>query len=890
MLVACGPRANSSSNQSSSSTPVTSVASTPASSTTSSPTTSNPPSPSSPDSSSPSSSSPEPSSSTAPEIVRTVDENAFVHALFVQGINAHVVFTEEGLNVSNPRIEADFSGTKAFIGSPRNAFYYDEDGISYAFKYDSSTDQGTFSYGFSDGGFASILSNGTCGSAVLTYLMNRSSDDFWSEEDYLAFGKSIYQQCTYDVSDHLYHQTGAVYRDGEQLVVLSERTFAFEDGVLKQTHSVETINGAVVGSLTADFSAPNTSKLDRIYSALASKAPAKITVRFLSEEGNVISSHTTLSGNSIGSDYLSSRLYKDDSTAGKGYKLNWTSSVSGVTTSSKFTQSVDFTATFVEDDLSNLGISYSGNSLIIEPSPKLTALTVPATANGNAITTVTPYGGTGSLHKITIGPGVTLINYFGNFDDIYWVVDSANTVYSSINGVLYDKNQKTLLACSYDADVSSLPSTLEEIQSNALYHHTSTGTLTLPSSVKTIGAGAFSESAWSEIVLPSGLVSLGAGAFSGSQITSLAVPSQFTLIPDELCENCSYLTSVTFSDSVTEIGDDAFGRCSKLTAIRFPSALRSIGSGAFRMSGLLEASLPSSLREIGESAFYQAPSLLSVTLPSSLTALPDNCFADDISLQSCPLPDSIRLIGESCFRDDGFLSGVTLSDDCTTIGSKAFTGCGNLTDAFIGSNSLNFLVENGVVYDRSKSSVVTITSSLSGAYTLPKSVLTLKTGYEFASAKNLTSWSAPSSLTGTLDYTFDNSTALVSCDLSASAVTQFTGTFRRCYSLTKVTLPTSLQSISGEAFAECVHLESLIIPSGVTGAYPDIFEGCQALKAIYLGATTLPAGYQSGWNQTDDKDASTAVSYYLYSATEPSANPSQYWHYDTDGKTPIIWG
>ena len=93
--------------------------------------------------------------------------------------------------------------------------------------------------------------------------------------------------------------------------------------------------------------------------------------------------------------------------------------------------------------------------------------------------------------------------------------------------------------------------------------------LTIPSSVTSIGEGAFSGcSGLTSLTIPSGVTSIGGGTFSGcSGLTSLTIPSSVTSIRDYAFYGCSGLTSLTIPSGVTWIGDEAFSGCSGLTSI-----------------------------------------------------------------------------------------------------------------------------------------------------------------------------------------------------------------------------------------------------------------------------------------------------------------------------------
>ncbi len=86
----------------------------------------------------------------------------------------------------------------------------------------------------------------------------------------------------------------------------------------------------------------------------------------------------------------------------------------------------------------------------------------------------------------------------------------------------------------------------------------------------------------SSIILPSSLTSIGSSAFEGcSGLTSITLPSSVRSIEFWAFFNCSGLTSITLPSSLTSIGSYAFYGCSGLTSITLPSSLKSIGSYAF---------------------------------------------------------------------------------------------------------------------------------------------------------------------------------------------------------------------------------------------------------------------------------------------------------------------
>ncbi len=105
-------------------------------------------------------------------------------------------------------------------------------------------------------------------------------------------------------------------------------------------------------------------------------------------------------------------------------------------------------------------------------------------------------------------------------------VDAANANYSSLDGMLFNKTKTTLIHCPIS----------------------NTGSLTIPSSVTTIGGGAF---------------------YNCSDLTgSLLIPSSVAIIEKNAFLGCSgFAGSLTIPSSVTTIGDQAFWNCTSLTSI-----------------------------------------------------------------------------------------------------------------------------------------------------------------------------------------------------------------------------------------------------------------------------------------------------------------------------------
>lgn len=144
-------------------------------------------------------------------------------------------------------------------------------------------------------------------------------------------------------------------------------------------------------------------------------------------------------------------------------------------------------------------------------------------------------------------------------------VDENNLVYSSLDGILYNKDKTTLIRYpSNKTDQSSMltfnvPIFVENIYDKAFYNNKGIEILNCDENLKTIGISAF--------------------------------------------ENCSNLRNVSFNSSLISIGNGAF-RQTKLVSVTLEMGLLKIGSNAFSyIDTLKEIFIPTSCTEFGTNLF-----------------------------------------------------------------------------------------------------------------------------------------------------------------------------------------------------------------------------------------------------------------------------------------------
>ena len=247
-----------------------------------------------------------------------------------------------------------------------------------------------------------------------------------------------------------------------------------------------------------------------------------------------------------------------------------------------------------------------------------------------------------------------------------------NQLYSSVDGVLFNKNKTILMQ----------------------YPRGKTGNYTIPNSVTNIGGYAFGQcDGLTSLNIPNNVISIDASAFDGcGNLISVTIGDGVTSIGTKAFAYCTSLTSVTIGNSVTCIEDNAFQCCYSLPSMSIPNNVTSIGGSAFQYCyGLTSVEIPNSVISIGEAPFQECLNLTSITVaadnPNYISEEGVLFDKDKDTLIQYPLgntrksyiiPNTITRIGDFVFFGCNSLTSVTIPNGVTSIGRHAFS-CRNLT-------------------------------------------------------------------------------------------------------------------------------------------------------------------------------------------------------------------
>ncbi|WP_297123439.1 leucine-rich repeat domain-containing protein [uncultured Porphyromonas sp.] len=217
-----------------------------------------------------------------------------------------------------------------------------------------------------------------------------------------------------------------------------------------------------------------------------------------------------------------------------------------------------------------------------------------------------------------------------------FVVDDANPLYCSVGGVLYSKDQKTLL-CYPNArgKTFSVPEGTQNILSGAFFNCFELESITLPESLDSIGFIAFTSCInLRELTIPRGLKDLQIYAFAKcASLQKVDFKAPLEKLPMYTFDSCSALSDITLPEGMKSLGDWAFGYCVSLEQIKLPSTLEAIEGAAFSNCSKLAA----------------------IELPQGLKRLGNFAFGDDTALKTikCQMVDPIEgeAMGESVFSN-----------------------------------------------------------------------------------------------------------------------------------------------------------------------------------------------------------------------------------------------
>lgn len=334
----------------------------------------------------------------------------------------------------------------------------------------------------------------------------------------------------------------------------------------------------------------------------------------------------------------------------------------------------------------------------------------------------------------------SLEEYTNNNENIYLesiTVDQDNEFFTSIDGVLYNKDCSTLITypankqgdtfklldsvktvgyCAFKhTELSTIDLNKVEVIEDQGFNYSHLTSLTLPSTIRKIGLSGFGNGKFEKITFPEALtnsktLSLGRFVFSSNnKLTEIVVPAYVENIPEYFVASCEEITSIkllgsvsflgqrafagtkvkeldiTFKDSAT-IGDYIFITCEKIETLNVHFESGVVNYPTFTNVGFGKECTPMIICDNEEIAtilkekWGEYKSFINTTKESPYviennTLVRFNGTETDVDIT---IPNGVTRIAKGAFSNNNYLHSVTFPESIVAIETDILKGCDNL--------------------------------------------------------------------------------------------------------------------------------------------------------------------------------------------------------------------
>ena len=281
-------------------------------------------------------------------------------------------------------------------------------------------------------------------------------------------------------------------------------------------------------------------------------------------------------------------------------------------------------------------------------------------------------------------------------------IDPENPYFTTIDGVVFTKDLKTLVAFPpvyrhhYDIPMGT------EIIGAGAFEDCNLDTIHFPDTVTKLESYAFQCSGLYEIYIPDSVTEIGEICFRGSSnLKSIRLPQNIHRLVAQAISGCKNIKEIDIPTSVKQIDTTNIVWNESLERVYFHDGLEEIiGNGPFlcRLGHLKEVYLPKTLRSIPGGMFHYCPDLKSFDLnPENpyFTIIEDSVYTHDgtklIAVPDCTrksfvIPEGVKAIGDFVFMSFKQLEHIQLPYSLEFIGHRAFNWCHSLKEIVLPVN------------------------------------------------------------------------------------------------------------------------------------------------------------------------------------------------------------
>ena len=339
-------------------------------------------------------------------------------------------------------------------------------------------------------------------------------------------------------------------------------------------------------------------------------------------------------------------------------------------------KNTDITEVIIPDTVINEGVKYAVTRVGgFSNCPNLTTLYLPHTVS--EIQNPTPYDFMGDKSS--------------NFADIEVAAD--NPWFSSVDGILYNKDITELIFCPYGRKEVNVPEGVVTVKGSAFSRRPQLESVILPESLSSIEEYAFNGCvALSAIIFPSRLKYIGENAFSfcSGLKMDLVLHSGIEYVGEYAFYCCSSLESLTYFANSPTLPLLCFSNCTSLKWVKIGPQVNYIDYYAFSGCDRLETvELSESVTDFPGSAFSYCHSLRNFIISEANPVLMSEngiVYNKEKSKLYCgpgvvgalTVPEGIVEIEKGAFMDNTMLTEITFPSSLVDIDSNAFYNCRNV--------------------------------------------------------------------------------------------------------------------------------------------------------------------------------------------------------------------